>query len=320
LKIKKTIGYWLRNTNHSNLEYVVIGYDIHAFDWRDFMLQIAGRPFKQSDMWEPDSSELVIIKRMQEANVIYSYQTIDELLFELKLRKNIISSAKEMSKGKARFHTFANSRGNQKYWQISNAGGFLLRRGVNPSDAIKDIFINSSLYTFECATATIMIYYYAFLKLIGDTVFNRLFQNLYLYSWHLDSDFRIITFYGTHLLPGDVIYFNNPDVNPKTFWWRGENAVDMGDGTYFGHGFGIRPAKEFIEILNEKRRPGSRTSAYLTNLITRPDFKGLATILGYSREDKAYKHQHRVIHHNQPSISFAHYLYYYHSDTYKNTN
>jgi protein-glutamine gamma-glutamyltransferase len=276
------------------------------------MIQIFGKPFQKNNFWKSDSIESVIVKRMQDAKVIYSYQTLDELLFELNLRKNIINSAIEMSKGKAKFNIFSNSRANPEYWQRSNAGGFQLGRGVRPSDAIRDIFINSSLYTFECATGTIMIFYDALLKLIDETRFNEIFQNLYLYSWHLDSDFSIYTFYGKDILPGDVVYFTNPDVDPKKSWWRGQNVVDLGDGTYFGHGFGIRTHEEMITLLNEKRKPGSQQSAYLTNLITRPSFKKLAKISWYSRAYKTYKMQPMVIHHNQCSISYAHYLSYFH--------
>ena len=32
-------------------------------------------------------------------------------------------------------------------------------------------------------------------------------------------------------MPGDCIYFKNPDVNPKTTEWQGENTIDLGDGT-----------------------------------------------------------------------------------------
>jgi protein-glutamine gamma-glutamyltransferase len=242
------------------------------------MIQISGKPLQEIEMWESGSIESVIIKRMQEAKLIYSYQTLDELLFELNVRKNIINSAKEMSKGKAKFNIFKNSRGNPQYWELSNIGIFQLRRGTKPADAIRDIFINSSLYTFECATAIVMIYYYALLKIIGNPKFNAIFQNLILYSWHLDFDYKIYTFYGKHLLPGDVVYFDNPDVDSKTYWWRGQNVIDLGDGTYFGHGFGIRTNEEMIELLNEKRKPGSKNSAYLTNLITRPSFKDLALL------------------------------------------
>jgi protein-glutamine gamma-glutamyltransferase len=239
------------------------------------MIQISGKPLQKTDMWESESIEGVIINRMQETKIIYSYQTLDELMFELNVRKNIINSALEMKKGKAKFNIFKNVRGNPQYWQLSNVGVFQLRLGEKPSDAIRDIFVNSSLYTYECATAIVMIYYYALLKIIGDTPFNEFFQNLYLYSWHIDPHFKIYTYYGKHLLPGDVVYFDNPDVDPKTYWWRGQNVIDLGDGTYYGHGFGIRTTEEMIELLNEKRKPGSKNSAYLTNLITRPSFKDL---------------------------------------------
>lgn len=240
------------------------------------MIQIFGKPLQKSDLWESESIEGVIINRMQEANIIYSYQTLDELMFELNIRKNIINSAIEMRKGKAKFNIFKNARCNAQYWTLSNVGVFQLRRGVKPSEAIRDIFVNSSLYTFECATAVVIIYYNSLLKIIGESQFNEIFQNLLLYSWHLDPNLKIYTFYGKHILPGDVVYFDNPDVNPKTYWWRGQNVIDMGDGNYYGHGFGIRTTEEMIELLNEKRKPGSKNSAYLTNLITRPSFKDLA--------------------------------------------
>jgi protein-glutamine gamma-glutamyltransferase len=169
------------------------------------MIQILGKPLQKTDLWETESIESAIIKRMEEAKLIYSYHNLDELLFELNFRKYIINSAKEMKKGKAKFNIFKNARGNPQYWQLSNVGVFQLRLGVKPSDAVRDIFVNSSLYTFECATAIVMIYYYALLKIIGDTTFNAIFQNLYLYSWHLASDFKINTFYGEFLVPGDVV-------------------------------------------------------------------------------------------------------------------
>jgi protein-glutamine gamma-glutamyltransferase len=242
------------------------------------MIQIAGKLLQETEMWESESVEGAIIKRMQAAKLIYSYQNLDGLLFELELRKNIINGAIEMRKGKAKFNIFKNARGNPQYWQLTQVGVFQLRRGAKPADAIRDIFVNSSLYTFECATAIVMIYYYALLKIIGDTTFNTIFQHLYLYSWHLAPDYKIYTFYGQHLLPGDVVYFDNPDVDPKKYWWRGQNVIDMGDGTFYGHGFGMRTKEEMIKLLNEKRKPGSKLSAYLTQLITRPSFRELARL------------------------------------------
>jgi protein-glutamine gamma-glutamyltransferase len=242
------------------------------------MIQIAGNPFQKPDVWEFASVEGDIINRMQEAKIIYSYQNLDELWFELELRKNIINSAKEMRNGKAKFNIFKKARGNPQYWQLNEVGVFQLRLGAKPADAIRDIFVNSSFYTFECATAIVMIYYYALLKIIGDTPFNTIFQHLFLYSWHVAPNYKIHTFYGQHLVPGDVVYFDNPDVDPIKYWWRGQNVIDMGDGTFYGHGFGIRSKEEMIKLLNEKRKPGSKQSAYLSNLITRPSFRELARL------------------------------------------
>ncbi len=274
------------------------------------MIQVAGMPFQQNGMWPSGSIERIIVQRMHEDSAIYSYQSIDELLFELKLRKNIIVSARAMNEGQARFEIFENSRGNSKYWYLTDAGGFQLRDDVRPSDAIQDIFNNSSLYAFECATAKVIIYYHAVLNSIGEYLFNQLFQNLYLYSWHTDPDLGIQSIHTDYFLPGDVVYFNNPDVNPETSWWRGENAVSLGDGTYFGHGLGIGTVEQIIGALNKTRKPGSNRSAYLTNVVVRPSFKHLAKFSMPSRGYSADKISHVVIHHNKSSISCNRYLFY----------
>lgn len=274
----------------------------------DNMIKLSGMPFKQDDKWESGSIESVIIKRLKEDSVVYSYHSIEELSFELKIRKNIILSARAMNESEAKFQIFTNSRCNPYYWQLTNAGGFQLKSNIKPYDAIQDIYKNSSLYAFECATACMIIYYHAVLNSIGEYLFNYLFQKLYLYSWHSDLDLGIHTFYGNHYIPGDVLYFNNPEYNPRTPWFRGLNTVDLGDGTYFGHGFGIWTAEEMIKLLNTKRKPESNKSAYLRDLITRPSFKHLA---GYSMQQRGYttnKYQHIVIHHNKSSISYERYL------------
>ena len=89
-----------------------------------------------------------------------------------------------MNQSNVQFAVFKNSHCNPQYWLLTSAGGFLLRHGVKPSDAIQDIYLNSSQYAFECATAMIIIYYHAVLTLIGENLFNQLFQGIYLYSWH----------------------------------------------------------------------------------------------------------------------------------------
>jgi protein-glutamine gamma-glutamyltransferase len=273
------------------------------------MIRLSGMPFQQSDMWSSRSIESMIIQRMNEDTVVYSYQSIGELSFELTLRKNIILSARAMNQSNVRFEVFANSRCNPQYWHLTSIGGFLLRHGVKPSDAIQDIYMNSSQYAFECATAKVIIYYHAVLNLIGESLFNQLFQNIYLYSWHADPDLGIKPNYTSHFLPGDVVYFNNPDFDPKTPQWRGENAVVLGDGTYFGHGLGIKTAKQMIHALNQKRMSGANQSAYLTNSVTRPSFKHLAKLSMSQPSYLIHKYQYIVVHHNESSVPFDRYVF-----------
>jgi protein-glutamine gamma-glutamyltransferase len=273
------------------------------------MIQVSGMPFQQSDMWTFGSIESIIIQRMNKDSTVYSYQSIDELSFELKLRENIILSARAMNQSNVRFEVFAKSRCNPQYWLLTSTGGFLLRHGVKPSDAIQDIYINSSQYAFECATAKVIIYYHAVLNLIGEYLFNQLFQNLYLYSWHADSDLGLKSYYTHHFLPGDVVYFKNPDFDPQTPQWRGENAVVLEDGTYFGHGLGIKTAEQMIHALNKRREPGTNQSAYLTNSATRPSFKHLAKFSMSQRGYSNRKYQQIVVQHNESSISFDQYMF-----------
>ncbi|MCI2256567.1 protein-glutamine gamma-glutamyltransferase [Domibacillus sp. PGB-M46] len=273
------------------------------------MIRLSGMPFQQSTMWPSGSIESIILRRMNNDTAVYSYSFIGELSFELQLRKNIIISARAMNKSGVRFAVFADSRCNPQYWKLTSTGGFLLKHGVKSSDAIEDIYINSSQYAFECATAMVIIYYHALLNTIGESLFNRLFQTIYLYSWHADPDLGIKPLYKSRFLPGDIVYFRNPDFNPQTPQWRGENAVVLEDDMYFGHGLGIKTAERMIHALNQRRIPGADQSAYLTNVVVRPSFKHLATLSALQPVYSIYKYQ-PVIQHNQSSVSFDQYVTY----------
>ncbi|WP_432360659.1 protein-glutamine gamma-glutamyltransferase [Sporosarcina sp. UB5] len=272
------------------------------------MIQISGRSFQQSDLRPTNSIQGAILRRMNESPTVHSYQSIAELSFELTLRKNIIESAKAMNESNVQFAVFKASRCNPQYWQLTSAGGFLLRHGVKPSDAIRDIYLNSSQYAFECATAMIIIYYHAVLYLIGETLFNQLFQNIYLYSWNADPNLGLRRYTTHDFLPGDVVYFNNPDFDPATPQWRGENAVVLEDGTFFGHGIGILTAEQMIRALNKLRKPESNQSAYLTTEVARPSFTHLWNI---TRAQQIYSIPiyQLVDHSDESSISFFQYLF-----------
>ncbi|PGS48751.1 protein-glutamine gamma-glutamyltransferase [Bacillus sp. AFS041924] len=270
------------------------------------MNQFSGMPIQQNNPGPSDSFVNLIIQQMNEKPTEYEYRSINE--FESMLRKNIILSARAMYKSRLRFAIFQRSRCNPMYWQLMRTGGFLLRQGVKPSDAIKDIYYNSSYYAFECATAMVIIYYHALLNLIGENLFNQIFQRIYLYGWHADPDLGINA-YSDIFYPGDVVYFQNPDFNPLTPEWRGENAVVLGDGTYFGHGLGIFTAEQMIYALNQRRRPGSFRSAYMSNLVTRPNFKHLAQLSNWQRDHVVNKKKSIIVHHNESSISFDYHQY-----------
>jgi len=258
-------------------------------------------PKQQSDTGPSDS-----IVKLNEDPTVYAYRSIYE--FERMLRNNITLSARAMFQSGVRFAVFERSRCNPMYWHLTRNGGFQLRQGVKPSDAIKDVYFNSSYYAFECATAMVIINYHAILSLIGEYLFNQIFQNIYLYGWHADPDLGINAQYSDRFYPGDIVYFKNPDFNPLTPEWRGENAVVLGDGTYFGHGLGILTAGQMIYALNKTRRPGSFRSAYLTNTVTRPNFNHLAELSNWQRDNSTKKYN-IVFHHNENSISFDRYKY-----------
>lgn len=247
-----------------------------------------------------------IVDILSSSSTVYEYDSMDQLKFELDLRKSIIDTSMELYKSKLAFTTFKNSMCNPNFWERTNEGGFLLKEGIKPSDAIRDIFINSSKYGTECATAIVIIYYKAILNLFPENLFNRMFSNIHLMDWiYLDSDLGIKYYSnGIDYLPGDCRYFKNPDVNPETPQWQGENAIDLGNGTYYGHGIGIKTAEEMINALNKRRKDGATVSAYLMDNAVRPDFKYLFNSLSYNRATGGLRitfHYHELAFgHSQP--------------------
>ena len=79
-------------------------------------------------------------------------------------------------------------------------------------------------------------------------------------------------------LLGDRGYFRNPDVNPKTPEWQGENVIVLPDSLYYGHGIGIADADDMIKALNSNRIAGAERSAYLLDMAGRPDYRQLASL------------------------------------------
>ncbi|WP_435924279.1 protein-glutamine gamma-glutamyltransferase [Paenibacillus sp. DYY-L-2] len=213
-----------------------------------------------------------ILRRKQDSPVQYYHVSARTLEFELKTRSLIVEAARGLYQSRAAFATFENSRCNSAFWIREPNGGFRIRGDATPAEGIRDIYRNGTLYAFECATAMTIVLYKAVLDAIGDPAFNAYFSGLVLYDWQHDSDLRIITVGLNQASHGDVLYFNNPDFNPSTPWWRGENAIMMPDGHHYAHGMGMKTADEIIGQLNARRKPGSRVSAYLTNDAETLDF------------------------------------------------
>ncbi|WP_071459237.1 protein-glutamine gamma-glutamyltransferase [Bacillus massilinigeriensis] len=204
--------------------------------------------------------EKIIFYSLTSSRAIFRYISKGELLFDLMLRKNIIGSARAMLAGGAAFTSFENSSFNPAYWSRTSSG-YLLRPDVLPSDAVRDVFVNGKLYGFECSTAMVLIFYKAVLESIRESDFNYLFGGLLVWNWQHDPDLAIITLLGTEFIPGDVVYFNNPEHRKPI--WRGENAVVMENKLYYGHGVGIVTGEEMIAGLNSLRRKDAVISAYL---------------------------------------------------------
>lgn len=224
----------------------------------------------------PDEASQEILELMVKYRETYMYDDMNQLHFELILRKQTMKAAADLLKSRAKFATFATSYCNEDYWNLNPKGAFILKKGISPTNAIRDIFQQGSKYAFECATAIVIVFYKAVLDSIGEKAFNYLFSNIVLYDWHYDEDLGIHTRSGNDYLPGDCLYFKNPEFDPNTPQWRGENTIYLGKDMYYGHGIGIRTANGIIEALNKYRKENATETAYLKQQVTRLDYRYLS--------------------------------------------
>lgn len=249
--------------------------------WGDFMINIDNTPLQFDEFikeYPEKSTEREVASIMWNSNEQYNYKNLDLLKFELNMRKEIVNSANRLHDSGLRFKVFRESKCNEKYWERTKDGGFKLKKDVNASEAIEDIFKNGSKYGTECATALLIVYFGALLNVYGRDNFDRLFTEITLMNWHkihpLLREVGWVNKVKDHL-PGDRRYFDNPDVDPLHPEWQGENVIDMGNGIYYGHGAGKRSAKSFINKLNKLRKKNAEKSAYLMEEAGRPNFSNL---------------------------------------------
>ncbi|NLM84555.1 MAG: protein-glutamine gamma-glutamyltransferase [Clostridiales bacterium] len=244
------------------------------------MLLVDNKPIDAAflQQYPAGSIQRKALEIMQKSEETLRYGSLDELKFELELRNAIVKAAEDLSRSGLRFAVFSKSYANPDYWTRRSDGGFLLKTGVKASDAIRDIFKNGRLYGTECATAMPIVYFKALLDVFGDEAFNKMFSTIYLMNWrYLPAELSMtgrMQKTKTYL-PGDRRYITNPDVDPQTPEWQGENVIDLGNGRYYGHGMGRRTIDEIVRALNQNRFAGARREAYLLDTVGRPDFRRL---------------------------------------------
>lgn len=218
--------------------------------------------------------ERSIVTQKEKSLITYRYPTLEALRFELQMRQEITSAARQLNASGAKFAKFSNSRCNDAFWIRERNGGFRLRSGVKPSDAILDIYKNGPLYAFECGTAMVIVWYKAVIESISRDSFDAYFNHLFLYDGEHDPNLALLTSdKGKEAFPGDVQYFENPDVATEKPEWQGENVVLLGPNLYYGHGIGIASAETITAALNRNRKPNSQTPAFLTEYVVQPDFE-----------------------------------------------
>ena len=233
------------------------------------------------DEYRQDRLERKIIDKMNDTQTVLNYKDTSELKFEVDLRKHIVDVAFALDNSGMDFAVFRKTRCNEKFWDRQNNGGFELKNGVSASEAISDILKNPRKYATECATAMVMVYYLAILQMYPRELFDKTFNKIILMNWHnIDRDMGRIGMMNdkSNDIPGDRRYFKNPDVDLSTPEWQGENVIDLGNGKYYGHGIGIYSADAIIKSLNENRKEGADTSAYLMETAGNPDYKNLYSI------------------------------------------
>ncbi len=243
------------------------------------MIRINGETMQEESLmsrYSDDSIKRVILRKMFTSEKILNYSSIKALEFELNLRAAIVHASEKLNNSDFAFAVFKKSRCNPEFWERTQEGGFKLKPNARPFQAIQDIYRNSHLYATECATAIVIVFYLALTEVLPEELFNRLFADIYLMDWkYLDKDLGVRSFKNVDSLPGDCLYFQNPEFNPDTPEWQGENVIQLINGKYYGHGIGIRTAEGIIRALNQQRIPGATQSAFLTDTVIRPNYKYL---------------------------------------------
>lgn len=242
------------------------------------MIQINKDSFQQSafaDRYPADSLQAQLLGKISLSEETYEYDSADALSFELDLRREIVHAARDLADSGLSFSALAGSTCNPTYWLRTDEGGFSLKTGKKPSEAIRDIYLNGSQYATECATAAMITYYRALLEVYGDKFFDKQFSDIYLGEWDVREPLLkdlILADITTDILPGDRACFVNPECDPALPAYQGKNVIVLPDSLYYHHGLGVTTADAILDALNDKRQKDSALPAYFLPLSARPDF------------------------------------------------
>lgn len=269
---------------------MAISYDEVAYKKDVIYMVFIGRDMVSDDWLKTrfgeDDIKFQIAKNMLTVESNFVYQNEQLFDFEVSARKELVNASERLHNSFFSFKLFTNSICDEGYWDRTQEGGFLLKKDVNPHAAVRDILKNSRMYGTECATAIVIVFYLALVEVLPEELFDKLFSDIYLMDWkYLDKDLGVRTYIGVkNAIQGDCLYFKNPDVNPDTPEWQGENAIKLLNGYYYGHGIGIQTAETIIRSLNRNRIRNAQQSAYLMDQIVKIDFKYLGTAkMNYER-------------------------------------
>ena len=233
------------------------------------MIKISQKPISVNQLQAGVTSKdlLTILQLMARYPTVFEFNTPEDFQFDLTMRLKVIQASILLDQSGAEFTILEDSVCNPRVWRLTGNRAFELWPNVPPHVALNDIFINGQLYAFECGTAILVVFYKAILDSIGPNNFDRIFPDLFLYNWHYHQNLSILVHEGLDYLPGDCLYFKNPDFAPHTPEWQGENAIMINENLYFAHGIGVTDQQEIINELNDNRIFGSMISAYLTTHI-----------------------------------------------------
>jgi protein-glutamine gamma-glutamyltransferase len=232
------------------------------------MITVGQKPIKLDEIiadYPSGSVEQSVLKLMDESDRTFDFDSISDLSFELKLRREIVNAAKELARSGLGFRVFRESYANKKYWDRRRDGGFALKSGVKASEGIRDIFENGDLYATECATAMMMIYYKALLAVFPEDAFNKMFPTIVLMNWHeIPYALREVGYLNMRgFFPGDRRYFKNPS-NPATPEWQGKTSFPWATG-YTTATASVHIRKTPLSKLSTATAGGRHRSAYLMN-------------------------------------------------------